>query len=186
MNANLKSYRISQGIKQIEVADYLKVSKQTINKWEMGRALVPYSHWFALSTCLRITESGLQSLLVQSLLDQCIESGDNRLLVNAKKSRVYDTDLIADALARFGSASRFPVEPRPPQTPESVGPSPRELELREEILSLREENLRLREENLLLREAASAANPGERRSCSIVSKYPSAPRPEHKPNHEMR
>ena len=105
MNANLKSYRISQGIKQIEVAEYLKVSKQTINKWEMGRALVPYAHWFNLCTCLNVTLEGLEKMLIQTILDGCIESGDNRLLINAKRSRVYNSELIEEALNLFSMKS---------------------------------------------------------------------------------
>lgn len=101
MNYNLKSYRIAHGIKQVDVANKLKVSKQTINKWEMGRALVPYAHWFDLSTCLNVTLKGLEAMLIQTLLDGCIEAGDNRLLLNAKRSRVYDSEMIEDALGIF-------------------------------------------------------------------------------------
>jgi DNA-binding XRE family transcriptional regulator len=105
MNSNLKSYRIAHCIKQIDVADKLKVSKQTINKWEMGRALVPYAHWFDLSTCLNVTLKGLEAILIQTLLDGCVESGSNRLLLNAKRSRVYDSEMIEDALGVFAMRS---------------------------------------------------------------------------------
>ena len=114
MNANLKSYRIGQGIKQIEVAEYLKVSKQTVNKWEMGRALIPFAHWFRLSTLLNVTTEGLEKMLVQTILDGCIESGSNRLLLNAKRSRVYNSELIEEALnlfsMRIGNAVQADVE----------------------------------------------------------------------------
>lgn len=101
MTANLKSYRIAHCIKQIDVANKLKVSKQTMNKWEMGRALVPYAHWFDLSTCLNVTLKGLEAILIQTLLDGCVESGSNRLLLNAKRSRVYDSEMIEEALGVF-------------------------------------------------------------------------------------
>ena len=110
MKANLKSYRISHGIKQIEVAKHLKVSKQTVNKWEMGRALIPYAHWFDLTTCLNITLEGLEKILIQTLLDGCIESGDNKNLLNAKRSRVYSDELIEEALASFSAKSNQVIQ----------------------------------------------------------------------------
>lgn len=110
MNANLKSYRISHGIKQIEVAKWLKVSKQTMNKWEMGRALIPYAHWLDLSSCLNISLDGLEKILIQTILEGCIESGDNRNLLNAKRSRVYTDELIDEALNSFSAKSNQTIQ----------------------------------------------------------------------------
>ena len=110
MNANLKSYRISHGIKQIDVAKWLKVSKQTVNKWEMGRALVPYSHWLDLTACLNISLEGLEKILIQTMLDGCIESGDNRNLLNAKKARVYNDELIEEALTSFSAKNTQTIQ----------------------------------------------------------------------------
>lgn len=40
MRINMKIARTIAGIKQIQIANELEVSKQTVNKWEMGRAPV--------------------------------------------------------------------------------------------------------------------------------------------------
>lgn len=114
MNSNLKTCRITSGLKQTEIAERLGVTKQTINKWEAGRSLVPYSHWFDLCKVLDMPMDFLCGTLVNTLLDGCIESGSNRLLINAKRSRLYDDEQIEHALNSFsrktGKAMQASIE----------------------------------------------------------------------------
>lgn len=113
MDRNLKSLRKSADLKQTDVASALHVSKQTVNKWEMGRAPVARKHWSVLASMLRVTEYELESVLVETLLAACIEKQDARPLLNAQTSRLYGAELIANALSRFGGAAVYPNNPRP-------------------------------------------------------------------------
>lgn len=182
MKTNLKTARVNCNLTQVEVAKRLYVSAQSVYLWEQGRQCVARKHWPRLASLLHLSESELESVLVETLLDACIAKGDARPLLNAQTSRLYDSSMIADALARFSSVSRFPVE-RHPSTPASVGT--RELELREEILRLREENVKLREEILRLREALAASNP-DGDGSSTPFNYPSNVRPCDKTETTMR
>jgi transcriptional regulator with XRE-family HTH domain len=146
MKLNLKSARKSAGIKQTELADALKTSKQTVNKWEMGRAPVAKKHWTAHASLLNVSENELEQILVQTLLDGCLERGESRMLINAQTSRLYRPELLRDAFRKFNMYTQTPLlQPQPTSNEQTT-------ELREQILKLREENLKLRETIIELRE----------------------------------
>ena len=111
MRINMKIARTIAGIKQIQIANELEVSKQTVNKWEMGRAPVAQKHWMRLSELLGMSVSELEAALVQTLLDACLATNSPKPLMNAQVSRQYSQELISDALARFYDAR--PTEPVP-------------------------------------------------------------------------
>ena len=106
MKNNMKIARTIAGIKQIQIASELGVSKQTVNKWEMGRAPVARVHWTRLSKILVLSESELEDVLIQTLLDACVSSNTPKPLMNAQVSRQYSPEKIADALSEYYSANQ--------------------------------------------------------------------------------
>ena len=104
MRINMKIARTIAGIKQIQIANELEVSKQTVNKWEMGRAPVAQKHWTRLSELLGMSVSELEAALVQTLLDACLASNSPKPLMNAQVSRQYSQELISEALSRYYDA----------------------------------------------------------------------------------
>ena len=132
MENNLKQLRIRVKLTQQDVAAALKVSKQTVFKWEQGKAQVPQVHFEVLKNLLHVTADELERALIQTLFDAACEEGTDRVLLNARAARRYSVPLLNAALNRFHAGSA----PSPQAAP---------LELREEILRLREENLKLRE-----------------------------------------
>lgn len=119
MKTNLKTARVNCNLTQVDVAKRLKVSAQSVYLWEQGRQCVAKKHWPRLASMLHLSESELESVLVETLLDACIAKQDARPLLNAQTSRLYNAELIADALARFGGSARYPVDPRPAE-PQSI------------------------------------------------------------------
>lgn len=111
MRINMKIARTIAGIKQIQIANELEVSKQTVNKWEMGRAPVAQKHWARLSELFGMSVSELEAALVQTLLDACLASNSPKPLMNAQVSRQYSQELISDALSRYYDAR--PTGPNP-------------------------------------------------------------------------
>ena len=132
MENNLKQLRIRVKLTQQDVAAALKVSKQTVFKWEQGKAQVPQVHFEVLKNLLHVTADELERALIQTLLDAACEEGTDRVLLNARASRRYSVPLLNAALNRFHAGLAPSTQAAP-------------LELREEILRLREENLKLRE-----------------------------------------
>lgn len=161
MKTNMKIARIVAGVKQVDIARGLGVSKQTVNKWEMGRAPVARKHWSELASLLQMSESELEKALVQTLLDACLTMSDAKPLLNAQSSRQYDADAIANALASFYAGSELK---------QAYTSNEQTTELREQILKLREENLKLRETIIELRERCATPY---RVSASTPSQYTS-------------
>lgn len=126
MKTNLKMERVNCRLTQLEVANHLNVSVQSVYLWEQGRQCVSKKHWPRLASLLHLSETELESALVETLLDACIAKQDARPLLNAQTSRLYNSELVADALSRFGGSSRYPVSPRPA---ESQSASEREMKL---------------------------------------------------------
>ena len=116
MKTNLKMERVNCRLTQLEVANHLNVSVQSVYLWEQGRQCVSKKHWPRLASLLHLSETELESALVETLLDACIAKQDARPLLNAQTSRLYNSELIADALSRFGGSSRYPVSPRPAES----------------------------------------------------------------------
>ena len=104
MKNNMKIARTVAGIKQIQIASELGVSKQTVNKWEMGRAPVARNHWKRLSELLIMSEDELEDALIQTLLDACLSLNTPKPLMNAQISRQYSTEKVANALSEYYSA----------------------------------------------------------------------------------
>ena len=144
MNRNLKQMRIDSGLTQLEISNRLSVSVQTVNKWERGRAPIARKHWSNLAALLHVKMDVLETGLVQTLLDACMEQGNTKALNNAVVSGLYSRHLLQDAITRF---MVYPSKLMPAQVV-----SKKEIDLREEILRLREENLKLREQLLEIRE----------------------------------
>ena len=126
MKTNLKTARIDAGITQADIARKANVTYQMVYQWEKGLAPVAKKHWPLLASLLHLSETELESALVETLLDACIAKQDARPLLNAQTSRLYNSELVADALSRFGGSSRYPVSPRPA---ESQSVSEREMKL---------------------------------------------------------
>lgn len=106
MRVNLKHARVNAGIKQIDMAEAMGVSKQTVNKWEMGRAPVAKTHWSKIASLLGVQEQDVEKILVQTTLDGCIASKSPNALINAQISRLYSASLVYDALLRFEESTR--------------------------------------------------------------------------------
>ena len=138
MKKNLKTARIDAGITQADIARKANVTYQMVYQWEKGLAPVAKKHWSRLASLLHLSETELESALVETLLDACIAKQDARPLLNAQTSRLYNSELVADALSRFTSSPRvagdfrsagracYPVNPRPA---ESQSVSEREMKL---------------------------------------------------------
>ncbi len=108
-NISLKGARAAAWLSQSDVARSMRVSVQTVHKWERGIAPVARDRWDALSRLLHMSVNELEKVLVQTMLDACIADGSSRVLENAQTSRLYNAGLIADALARFGGSARYPA-----------------------------------------------------------------------------
>ena len=109
MKINMKTARKNCHLTQGDIASAFGFCIQTVYKWEMGLAPVAKKHWPRLASLLHLSESELESVLVETLLDACIAKQDARPLLNAQTSRLYNAELIADALARFGGSARYPA-----------------------------------------------------------------------------
>lgn len=150
MSRNLKQIRLDSGLTQLEISNRLGVSVQTIHQWERGRSTISRKHWSNLAALLHVKMDDLETGLVQTLLDACMEQGNTKALNNAIVSGLYSQKLLQDALTRF---MVYPSKPAP-----TLAFSKKEMELREEILKLREENLKLREQLLEIRERAASSH----------------------------
>lgn len=173
---NLKAIRKETGIKQKDIAELLGISKQTFNKWEMGRVPVARKHWKKLAALLKITADELERVLVQTLLDACIATADPRPLANAKTSRQYRQELLADALLRFHA-----VHPAAPITPAPVQDETAELRREVQILQLQNRILELEKENAELRREVERLR---RPAPSTLSELTATPR--HNPEPEVK
>lgn len=161
MKTNMKTARKNCSLTQGDIASAFGFCVQTIYKWEMGIVPVPKKHWKKLASLLNITETELEIVLVETLLDACIANRNARALVNAQVSRLYRPELVEDAFRRFKTYSQQSQITAQPSSNEQT------TELREQILKLREENLKLRETIIELRERcatpyrASASTPSQ-------------------------
>ena len=106
MKKNLRQARSDAGINQIDIAKKTGVTYQMVYQWEKGFAPVARKHWKAIASLLRVSESELEEILVQTLLDSCVSAGDSRALLNAQTSRLYRSDLLLDAIAEFEGRTR--------------------------------------------------------------------------------
>ena len=114
MKTNLISARKACALTQGDIARALHLAVTTVFKWERGIAPVARKHWKALASLLRVSESELEEILVQTLLDSCVAAGDSRALMNAQTSRLYRPDLLLSALAEFeAGGGTYTANPRP-------------------------------------------------------------------------
>lgn len=160
MKTNLKSVRVNCRLTQLEVANHLNVSVQSVYLWEQGRQCVAKKHWSRLASLLHLSESELESALVETLFDASIAKQDARPLLNAQASRLYSSELIADALARFGGASRYPVNPRPAE-PVSILEREKKLEYERELFERDKRIFELEKEVAELRRRLESDRPAE-------------------------
>ena len=106
MKKNLKQARSDAGITQAEIAKKTNVTYQMVSQWEKGIAPVARKHWKTLSFLLHVDESELEEILVQTMLDRCIEQGDIQELIRARISRTYSATVVYDAILRFEENKR--------------------------------------------------------------------------------
>lgn len=166
MKTNLKSARVNCRLTQADIAGKLGISVQSVYLWEQGRTCVAKKHWPRLASLLHLSESELESALVETLLDACIAKQDARSLLNAQTSRLYDSELIADALARFGGASRYPSNPRPAE-PQSILEREKKLEYEREIFERDKKIFELEQQVAALQKELERARPAESISSTL-------------------
>lgn len=171
MQANLKNARTDAGMTQGDIASGVGVTIQAVYLWEQGRSTVARKHWKKLASLLKITADELERVLVQTLLDACIATADPRPLTNAKTSRQYRQELLADALLRFHAV--HPAAPVQDETAE-LRREVQILQLQNRILELEKENAELRREVERLRRPAP----------STLSELTATPR--HNPEPEVK
>lgn len=171
MTSNLKKVRSDAGVTQAHIAKETGVTYQMVYQWEKGLAPVARKHWKKLASLLKITADELERVLVQTLLDACIATADPRPLANAKTSRQYRQELLADALLRFHAV--HPAAPVQDETAE-LRREVQILQLQNRILELEKENAELRREVERLRRPAP----------STLSELTATPR--HNPEPEVK
>lgn len=178
MQANLKNARTDAGMTQGDIASGVGVTIQAVYLWEQGRSTVARKHWKKLAALLKITADELERVLVQTLLDACIATADPRPLTNAKTSRQYRQELLADALLRFHA-----VHPSAPTSPPTAPVQDETAELRREvqILQLQNRILELEKENAELRREVERLR---RPAPSTLSELTATPR--HNPEPEVK
>ena len=115
MKTNLKSARKSRGLTQGDIASSFNVSIQTVFKWEDGRAPVAKKHWAHLASVLCVTEEEIEEILMQTITEGSIERNDIRPILNAQRSKLYQSKLIWDALDQF-----YAHEAKTSQDPEKL------------------------------------------------------------------
>lgn len=101
MQKNFKQARIEAKLTQTNIGKRMGITVQTVNKWERGRCPVARHHWSNLASLFNLSEDEVERILVQTMLDSCIERKDKRPLQNAVVSMLYRADLLQSALAVF-------------------------------------------------------------------------------------
>ena len=152
MSKNFKQARIEANLTQTDIGNRIGITVQTVNKWERGRCPVARHHWKTLSSLLNLTEDELECVLVQTLLDSCIERSDKRPLQNAVVSMLYRAELLKNAIAAFDR--NFVSEPVR-QIPDGFVSKSEYLEMKEKYLNELEQRMRLENEVKQLREQLS-------------------------------
>lgn len=142
MKRNFKQLRVDAKLRQIDIGNRVGVTVQSVNRWERGRSPIARKYWIELANMFNVSLNELESALVQTLLDACMERGNTDALKNAVVSGLYRPELLQEAFARFKT---YPAPTQPTSNEQTT-------ELREQILKLREENLKLRETIIELRE----------------------------------
>ena len=98
---NFKQARIDTNLSQNEIANKLGVSLHAVYLWEQGRANVARRHWSRLASIFRVSEKALEEILIQTIIDACIASKDNKMLIKAHTSRLYSPELLMEAIERW-------------------------------------------------------------------------------------
>ena len=103
MRRNLKQARTDTKLSQSDISSMLGVSVQAVYLWEQGRSNVARKHWSKLASLLHVSESELEEILIQTILDECITANDSSMIVSALKSKMFRNELLLDAMAKFDS-----------------------------------------------------------------------------------
>lgn len=98
---NLKRCREVQCLTQCELAKKIGVTKQTIYKWERGMTPVSLSHWEKYASLLGIDQEHFENILIETLKDYAIETGDGSGLDSAVISGRYDPEKLFKARAEY-------------------------------------------------------------------------------------
>lgn len=151
MSKNFKQARIEANLTQTDIGNRIGITVQTVNKWERGRCPVARHHWKTLASLFNLTEDELECVLVQTLLDSCIERNDRRPLQNAVVSMIYRSDLLKNAIAEFDRNFAEPVR----QISDGFVSKAEFLEMKEKYLNELEQRMRLENEVKQLREQLS-------------------------------
>lgn len=98
---NLKQLREVQGLSQVEVANALGVTKQTVYKWERGITPVSTSHWSKIASLLKVDQDHFEDILIETLKAYAIETGDGSGLAAATVSGRYDPEKLFKARQEY-------------------------------------------------------------------------------------
>ena len=107
----LKTLRERAGLKQTDLADKLKVSKQTLYKWERGISPVAPLHWKAYAAALEVPYDQFEDILIETLKAYALETLDPEGLGAAMRSGRYDSGKIFKASQQLVSAINAPTAP---------------------------------------------------------------------------
>ena len=160
MKRNLKQARVDAKKSQHDIAVGLGISVQAVYQWEQGRTGVARKHWKRLASMLCVSESELEEVLVRTMLDASITTGNPRPLLSAQSSRMYRPELLSDALAQFEGKART----NPPQEDTTA-----ELKARVEVLELQNKLLRLEKENAELKRELERRHPAGLSTLSALT-----------------
>lgn len=169
MQKNFKQARIEAKLTQTNIGKRMGITVQTVNKWERGRCPVARHHWSNLASLFNLSEDEVERILVQTMLDSCIERKDKRPLQNAVVSMLYRADLLQSALAVF---DRTVVTDSPRQIPADFVSKSEYLEMKEKYLNELELRMRLENELKQLREqiARTPRRPSSSSESTTINK----------------
>lgn len=159
MKRNLKQARVDAKKSQHDIAVGLGISVQAVYQWEQGRTGVARKHWKRLASMLCVSEGELEEMLVRTMLDASIATGNPRPLLSAQSSRMYRPELLSDALAQFEGRARTPLRQQDMTA---------ELKARVEVLELQNKLLKLEAENAELRLELERRRPAKPISSSSM------------------
>ena len=108
---NLKGLRDLQDLSQVEVANALGVTKQTVYKWERGMSPVAPAHWAKYAGLLKVPAEQFEDILIETLKAYAIETLNTDGLAAAMKSGRYTAEKILAASQQLVRIINAPQEP---------------------------------------------------------------------------
>ena len=108
---NLKKLRELRGLAQVDLAQKLNITKQTVYKWERGMSPVAPLHWSKYASILNVDPEQFEDALIETLKSYAIETLNTDGLAAAMKSGRYSPEKIFAASQQLVKTINEPQQP---------------------------------------------------------------------------